>query len=77
MYNVFGFRGSNEYNDDIQIYFQQDATLHILFLYGKLLYMFQVVSPPIIRSTNVYLQYVVLVKPLLLPVAIVDELELV
>ena len=32
------------------IYFQQDATLHILFISGKLLYMFRVVSPPIIRS---------------------------
>jgi len=28
------------------IYFQQDATLHSLFISGKLLYMFQMVSPP-------------------------------
>ena len=34
------------------IYFQQDATLHILFISGKLFYMFRVVSPPIIRSTH-------------------------
>ena len=33
------------------IYFQRDATLHSLFISGKLLYMFQVVSSPIIRST--------------------------
>ena len=33
------------------IYFQQDATLHSLFISGKLLYMFRVVSAPIIRST--------------------------
>ena len=40
--------------------------------------MFRVVSPPIIRSIhNCVLQYLVLVKPLLLPAAIVDELELV
>ena len=32
-------------------YFQQDATLHSLFISGKLLYMFRVVSSPIIRST--------------------------
>ena len=36
----------------IQIYFQQDATLHSLFISGKLLYMFRVVSPPIIRSAH-------------------------
>ena len=34
------------------IYFQQDATLDSLFISGKLLYMFRVVSPPIIRSTH-------------------------
>ena len=34
------------------IYFQRDATLHNLFISGKLLYMFRVVSPPIIRSTH-------------------------
>ena len=39
--------------------------------------MFRMVSPPIIRSTQLYLQYLVLVKPLLIPVAIVEELELV
>jgi len=39
----------------ILIYFQHDANLHILFIYGKLLYMFRVVSPPIIRSTHIYI----------------------
>ena len=39
--------------------------------------MFRVISPPIIRSTQLYLQYLVLVKPLLLPAAIAEELELV
>ena len=34
------------------IYFQQDATLHSLFISRKLLYVFRVVSPPIIRSTH-------------------------
>ena len=34
------------------IYFQLDATLHSLFISGKLLYMFRVVSPPIIRNTH-------------------------
>ena len=39
--------------------------------------MFRVVSPPIITNTQLYLQYLVLVKLLLLPAAIVEELELV
>ena len=33
-------------------YFQQDATLHTLFISGKILYIFRLVSPPIIRSTH-------------------------
>ena len=33
------------------VYFQQDATLHSLFISGELLYMFREVSPPVIRST--------------------------
>ena len=47
------------------------------FIYfWKLLYIFRVVSPPIIRSTQLYVHHLVLVKPLLLPTAIVEELEL-
>jgi glycosyltransferase involved in cell wall biosynthesis len=34
------------------IYFQRDATLHSLFISGKLLCMFRVVTPPIIRNTH-------------------------
>ena len=34
------------------MYFQQDATLQSLLFSGKLLYMFRVISPPIIRSTH-------------------------
>ena len=34
------------------IYFQQDVTLHSLFISGKLLYVFLVVSPRKIRSTH-------------------------
>ena len=48
------------------------TTLHSLFISGKLLYMFRVVSPAIIRSTQMYLHYLVFVKPLLLPVAVVE-----
>ena len=35
----------------VLIYFQRDATLHCLFISGKLLYVFRVVSSPIKRST--------------------------
>jgi hypothetical protein len=46
------------------------------FIYiWKLLYMFQVVIPPIIRSAYNYLQHLVFVTTLLLSVAIVEELE--
>ena len=40
------------FNIFLLIYFQHDATLHNLFISGKLLYMFRVVSPPIISSTH-------------------------
>ena len=55
-------------------YDQQDATLHS-FYFCKLLYMFRVDPPPIIRSTKLHLQHLVFVKPLLLPAAIVEELR--
>jgi hypothetical protein len=40
-----------------------------------MLYMFQAVPPPIISSSKLYIQHWVLVKPLLLPAPIVEELE--
>jgi len=45
------FSGPCIVNLFLLIYFQRDATLHSLFISGKLLYMFRVVSSPIIRST--------------------------
>jgi hypothetical protein len=65
VYNVHG----SVHRKNILIYVQQDSTLHSLFIW-KLLYMFRVVPPPIIRSANNYLQHLVFVTPLLLPVAI-------
>jgi hypothetical protein len=38
-----------------------------------MLYVFQAVPPPIIRSSKLYIQHRVLVKPLLLLAAIVEE----
>ena len=45
------FRGPCIVSIFVLIYFQRDATLHSLFISGKLLYMFRMVSSPIIRST--------------------------
>jgi len=54
-------------------YNQQDATLHSLFIFCEMLYMFQAVLPPIIRSSKLYIQH--LVKTLVLPATVVEELE--
>ena len=45
---------------------------YAVFYFCKLLYMFRVDPPPIIRSITLYLQHLVFVKPLLLPAAIVS-----
>jgi hypothetical protein len=39
--------------------------------------MFQAVPPAIIRSTKLYIQLQVFVRPMLLPAAIVKEMELI
>ena len=74
------FRGPCIVSIFLLIYFQQDATLHSLFTSGKLLYALHVSGSTSTHNkehTQLYLQYLVLVKPLLLPAAIVEELELV
>ena len=45
------FRGPWIVSIFLLIYFQRDAILHSSFISEKLLYMFRVVSPPIIRTT--------------------------
>jgi hypothetical protein len=40
-----------------------------------MLYVFQAVPPPIISSSKLYKRHLALVKPLLLPAAIVEELD--
>ena len=42
-----------------------------------MLYMFQAVPQPIIRSSQLYVQHRIFVRPLLLPADIVDELEII
>jgi hypothetical protein len=65
------------HRNNILIYIQQDATLHSLFYLETALH----VSGGIITHYQVrkqlYLQHLVFVTPLLLPAAIVEELELV
>jgi hypothetical protein len=48
---------------------------YTIFYFCEMLYMFQAVPPPIIRNSKLYIQYRALVKTLLLPAAIVEELE--
>ena len=50
---------------------------YTVFYFCKLLYMFRVDPPPIIRSLTLYLQHLVFVKPYLLPAAIMEELKLI
>ena len=44
----------------ISLKYNQDATFSQSIYFYKLLYMFQVVPPPIIRSTKLYIQHQVL-----------------
>jgi len=46
-----------------------------IYLVHKTLYMFQAFPPPIIRSTKLYIQRQVFVRPMLLPAAIVEEMD--
>jgi hypothetical protein len=50
--------------------------LFSVYFVHKTLYMFWVVSPPIIRSTKLYIQRQAFVRPLLLPAAIADEMNI-
>jgi len=46
-FNVHG----SVHRESMSIIVQQDATIYILLYFCKLLYMFRVVTPPIVRST--------------------------
>jgi hypothetical protein len=54
---------------------QMQNALH-LFYFGTTLYMFQTVSPPIIRSLRLYIQHQVYVKQVLWLLASGDEMEM-
>jgi len=54
------FYGSRKFITVSLNYYQQDATFSRSIYFYKLLYMFQAVPPPIIRSTKLYIQHQVL-----------------
>ena len=64
------------HRNNILIYIQQDATLRRLFYLETSLHVSGGTSTHHQERIQLYLQYLVFVTPLLLPVAIVEELEL-
>jgi len=58
---------------DIPIHIQQDATLHSLFYLETALHVSGGASTHHQERTQLYLQHVLFVTPLLLPAAIVEE----
>jgi hypothetical protein len=65
------------HRNNILIYIQQDATLHSLFYLETALHVSGGTSTHHQKRKQLYLQLLVLVTPLPLPAAIVEELELV
>jgi hypothetical protein len=70
---------SYQYNWSLHvlIYIQQDATLHSLSYLETALHVSGGISTHHQESKQMYLQHLVIVTPLLLPAAIVEEGELV
>jgi hypothetical protein len=71
----FNIHGS-VHRKNILIYIQQDATLHSLFYLETALHVSDGTSTHHQERKQLYLQHLVFVTPLLLPAAIVEELEL-
>jgi len=65
------------HSNDILIYIQQDATLHSLFYLETALHVSSGTTTHHEDCKQLYLQHLVFVTPLLLSVAVVEELELV
>ena len=73
---VFNVHGS-VHRKNILIYVQQDTTLHSLFYLETALHVSVGPTTHHQERKQLYLQRLVFVTPLLLPAAIVEELELV
>jgi len=61
---------------NLSIYIQQDATLHSLFYLETALHVSGGTTTHHQERKQLYLQHLIFVTPLLLPAAIVEELEL-
>ena len=70
-FNVYG----SMHCKNILIYIQQDATLHSLFYLETALHVSDGTITVLQERKQLYLQHLVFVTPLLLPAAIVEELE--
>ena len=75
IYNIWYLSHRAVHN--ILTYIQQDATLHSLFYLETALHVSGGTSTHHQERKQLYLHYLVFVTPLLLPAAIVEELELV
>jgi hypothetical protein len=73
MFNVHG----SVHRKNILIYIQEDATLHNLIYLETALHVSAGTSTHHQERIQLYLQHLVFVRPLLLPAAIVEVLELV
>jgi hypothetical protein len=73
---AFNVHGS-VHRSNIAIYAQKDATLHSLFYLETAVHVSGGTSTHHQERKQLYLQHLVFVTPLLLPAAIVEELELV
>jgi len=71
---VFYVYGS-EHRKNVTIYIQQDATLHSLLYLETALHISGGTTTHRQERKQLYLQHLVFVTPLLLPAAIVEELE--
>jgi len=76
IYSFFNVHGS-VHRKNILICIQQDATLHSLFYLEAALHVSGGTTTHHQERKQVYLQHLVFVTPLLLPAAIMEELELV
>jgi hypothetical protein len=74
LYYKLNFHGSVHYKN-IPIYIQQDATLHTLLYPETALHVSGGKTTHHQERKQLYLQHLVFVTPLLLPAAIVEELE--
>jgi hypothetical protein len=71
---IFDVHGSMP-RKNILIYILQDATLHSLFYLETTLHVLGGTTTHHQEHKQLYLQHLILVTPLLLPAAIVEELE--